>query len=170
MFFTFEPTLFAIFIQLALAALLGLFVGAERSIAGKTAGMRTFALVSLGSCLFVITSVVITTQYLGKVNFDPMRVSAAIITGVGFIGAGLIIFRQSILRGLTTAAGLWVAAGVGAAVGFGLYYVAIFTTLLTLVIFTAVWFVEEHIKRQFGRKVTQNTFTPSRTLEEEDDE
>ena len=165
-----EPTIFMMFFQLALAAFLGLLLGAERSVAGKTAGMRTFALVSLGSCLFIITSIVITTEYLGKVNFDPMRVSAAIITGIGFIGAGLIVFRQNLLRGLTTAAGLWVSAGVGAAVGFGLYTLAVFTALLTLLIFTAVWFIEDRLKRHFGRKTTHNTFTTDRLLEEDDDE
>jgi len=150
MFFVFEPTTLTIFIQLGLAALFGLLLGAERSIAGKSAGMRTFALVSLGSCLFVIISLLVTTQYFGKVNFDPMRVPAAIITGVGFIGAGLIMFRQNFVRGLTTAAGMWVASGVGAAIGFGLYSIAAFTTLLTLLIFTAVWFVEAHLKVRFG--------------------
>ncbi len=134
--------------------MLGLVIGAERSVAGKVAGMRTFALVALGSTLFTIISIVITTQYLGKVNFDPMRTTAAIITGVGFIGAGLIVFRQDLLRGLTTAAGLWVSAGVGIAVGFGLYSIAVFTTLMTLFVFTAVWFVETHLKRRFGRRVT----------------
>ena len=151
MFFDFEPSTIVLFSQLALATFLGLLIGAERSIAGKTAGMRTFALVALGAALFTIISVLVTTQYLGKVNFDPMRVTASIIAGVGFIGAGLIIFRQDILRGLTTAAGMWVAAGVGVAVGFGLYTVAIFVTFLTLLIFTAVWFIEAHLKNRFGR-------------------
>lgn len=137
--------------QLGVAAVLGLILGAERSVAGKSAGMRTFALVALGSCLFTVTSLLITTQYFGKVNFDPMRVPAAIIAGVGFIGAGLIMFRQSIMRGLTTAAGMWVAAGVGLAVGFGLYAIAVYTTLLTLFIFTAVWFIEAKLKLHFGR-------------------
>ena len=151
MFFDVNPTIAVLFFQLTVAALLGLFLGAERSIAGKSAGMRTFALVSLGSCLFVAISTIVTTQYFGKVNFDPMRVLAAIIAGVGFIGAGLIMFRQNLMRGLTTAAGLWVSAGVGAAVGFGLYYIAGFTTLLTLLIFTAAWFVEAKLKVHFGR-------------------
>ena len=149
--FALEPTTIAIFIQLGIAAGLGLALGAERSIAGKSAGMRTFALVSLGSCMFTIMSVLVTTEYLGKVNFDPMRVTAAIITGIGFIGTGLILFRQNLLRGLTTAAGLWVAAGVGIAVGFGLLAIAVYTTLLTLFIFTAVWFVEAKLKVYFGR-------------------
>lgn len=141
-----ELTTLDIFINLTLAASLGLVLGAERSIAGKMAGMRTFALVSLSSALFVTTSILITNQYLGRVNFDPMRISAAIVTGIGFIGAGMIMFRENVLRGLTTAAGLWIAAGVGTAVAFELYAAALFTTLLTLLIFTAVWFVENKLK------------------------
>ncbi|MBF05176.1 magnesium transporter MgtC [bacterium] len=151
MFFEFDPTLFTIFFQLTLAALLGLLLGAERSIAGKSAGMRTFALVSLGACLFTVISILITTEYFGKVNFDPMRVPAAIITGIGFIGAGLIMFRQNLMRGLTTGAGMWIAAGVGMGVGFGLYAIAAYTTALTLFIFTAVWFIEAKLKVHFGR-------------------
>ena len=75
-----------------------------------------------------------------------MRLSAGIITGVGFLGAGVIIFRDDMLKGLTTAAGLWVSAAIGVAVGFGLYIIAIFTTLLTLLVFTAIWFIEDHLK------------------------
>ncbi len=167
MFFTFDPTLTTILIQLTVAALLGLLVGAERSIAGKSAGMRTFALVSLGACLFTITSVVITTQYFGKVNFDPMRVPAAIITGIGFIGAGLILFRESLVRGLTTAAGMWIAAGIGIAVGFGLYIIAAYTALLTLFIFTAVWFVEAKVKVYFGHNSVEPIIKKTDQLSEE---
>jgi putative Mg2+ transporter-C (MgtC) family protein len=155
MFFETDPTLFTVFIQLGLATFLGLTLGMERSIAGKAAGMRTFALVALSACMFVIMSVLVTTEYLGLVNFDPMRIPAAIITGIGFIGTGIIIFHSNVMRGLTTAAGLWVAAGVGASIGFGLYAIAIFTTLLTLLIFTAVWFAEDKLKREFGRNAPQ---------------
>jgi len=151
MFFSIDPTMLTVFLQLGFATLLGLILGAERSIAGKSAGMRTFALIALGACLFTVTSVIVTTQYLGKVNFDPMRVTASIVTGIGFIGAGLIMFRQNVMRGLTTAAGMWISAGVGVAVGFGLYAIASFTTLLTLFIFTAVWFIEEKLKGNFGK-------------------
>jgi uncharacterized membrane protein YhiD involved in acid resistance len=138
-----------IFGKLALAALLGMFLGTERVFAGKTAGTRTFALVGLGACLMVVVSSQVTSSYLGFVNFDPLRVAAAIITGVGFLGAGTIIFHNNVAYGLTTAAGLWVVAAVGMAVGFGMYSVAIFTTALTLFIFTAVWFVEYKIKQWF---------------------
>ncbi|MDP2650184.1 MAG: MgtC/SapB family protein [bacterium] len=166
MFFDIAPTLFTVFLQLGLATLLGLLLGTERSVAGKAAGMRTFALVSLSACLFVVISVLVTTEYLGRVNFDPMRVPAAIITGIGFIGTGIIIFRSNVMRGLTTAAGLWVAAGVGVAVGLGLYAIAIFATLMTLLIFTAVWFAEDMLKRNFGRNAPQYKTT---TDSDEDD-
>ncbi len=137
---------FTIFFQLTLATLLGMGLGVERSIAGKTAGMRTYALVSLGSCLFTVTSVLVSTAYIGTVDFDPLRVAAGIITGIGFIGAGVIIFRENTPRGLTTAAGLWVVSGIGIAVGFGLYALAIFSTLLALSVFTLMWYLENRVK------------------------
>lgn len=135
-----------IFINLLSALLLGVVLGAERSFAGKTAGMRTYGLVSMGSALFVVISKIISDSYLGLVNFDPMRVVAGIITGIGFLGAGLIIFRDSKLNGLTTAAGLWVSSGIGIAVGYELYGLAILATLLTLLTFTLLWFLEKKVK------------------------
>ncbi|HEY4502379.1 MAG TPA: MgtC/SapB family protein [Candidatus Paceibacterota bacterium] len=133
-------------LQLIVAVLLGIVLGAERAIAGKTAGMRTYALVSMGSCLFVIISTVVTKSLLGLTGVDPLRVVAGIVTGVGFIGAGLIIFKETSVRGLTTAAGLWVAAGVGVAVGYKLYIIALFSVTLTVFIFTILWFIENKIK------------------------
>ena len=135
-----------IFMQLTLAMALGLLLGAERSIAGKSAGMRTYALVSLGACMFVIISTIVSAANFSLFTFDPLRVTAGIVTGVGFLGAGLIVLRESQLRGLTTAAGLWVAAGIGVATGFQLYNFAIFATFLTLIVFTIMWFAEEKIK------------------------
>jgi putative Mg2+ transporter-C (MgtC) family protein len=146
-----DPNLI-IFGKLLLAAVLGILIGTERAIVGKRAGTRTFALVALGACMFTVISTNVTSQYLGIVNFDPMRTTAGIITGIGFIGAGMIVFRQQYLRGLTTASGLWVAASVGIAVGFGMYSVAVFTTVLTLVIFTLLWFFEYKMKELFSAK------------------
>ena len=134
------------FIQLVVAMVLGMLLGAERAIAGKTAGMRTYALVSIGATLFVIVATKVTQSLVGLTGVDPLRVVSGIITGVGFIGAGLIIFRESSVRGLTTAAGLWVAAGVGTAVGFKLYFIAFFATVLTLFVFTILWFVQNRLK------------------------
>ena len=138
------------FLQLVLAMVLGLLLGAERSIAGKNAGMRTYALVALGSCAFVIISTVVgAANHLIFNSFDPLRVTAGVVTGVGFLGAGLIIFQEgahSKLKGLTTAAGLWVAAAIGVATGFKMYPMAIFVTLLTLLVFTLMWYIEERLK------------------------
>lgn len=146
-----------LFVRLLVASGLGFLIGFERTLAGKTAGMRTYALVSLASALFIVIGLVVNASFLGKVNFDPMRVLAAIISGIGFIGAGLIVLRENFLRGLTSAAGLWVAAAVGAASGFGLYYLATFTTLLTLFIFTAVWFIEHAVKTWWQKKTEGKT-------------
>lgn len=143
-----DPIL-ALFGQLLLASFLGILIGTERVAAGKKAGTRTFALVALGSCLFVLMSIEVNEMYRGVVNFDPMRMAAAVVQGIGFIGAGLIILRDNALHGLTTAAGLWVSAGVGMATGFGLYSIALFTTFLTLLIFTVVWRFEDWVKRFF---------------------
>ncbi|MBL7045540.1 MAG: MgtC/SapB family protein [Parcubacteria group bacterium] len=135
-----------VFGQLLLATFLGMLLGTECSvIAGKGAGTRTFALVALGACLFTVVSVLVTSGYIGVVNFDPMRLTAGVITGIGFLGAGVIIFRDDMLKGLTTAAGLWVSAAIGVSVGFGLYSIAIFTTFLTLLVFTGIWFVENNL-------------------------
>lgn len=136
-----------IFKHLLLAAFLGAFMGLERVFAHKTAGIRTYALVSMGSALFIVVSSVVTATYLGATPFDPLRIAAGIVTGIGFLGAGTIIFKNSHLEGLTTAAGLWVAAGVGIASGFGLYAIAIFATVVTLFVFTAMWFLEARVRK-----------------------
>ncbi|MEK9154498.1 MAG: MgtC/SapB family protein [Patescibacteria group bacterium] len=137
-----------ILLQLLIAAFLGSLLGIERAIAGKTAGLRTFALVSLGSALFIIISKIANESYLGVTVFDPSRVASQIIVGIGFLGAGLIIFKESKVMGLTTAAGLWVSAGIGMAVGFKLYTIAVFATLLTLFIFTVLWIFEIKLKKE----------------------
>lgn len=148
----FDPT-FVMFGKLAFAALLGLFMGTERVfMAHQAAGPRTFALVSLGACVFVLAGSSINSQFIGLVNFDPTRVLAAVVQGIGFLGAGLIIFKGDSLHGVTTAAGLWVAAGVGALVAFSMFKVALFVTLLALVIFWGLWYVEHHAKRWVARQ------------------
>lgn len=141
-----EPQLI-VFGKLLLAAFLGMLVGTERVVAGKSAGSRTFALISLGSCLFTLVGVTVDAQYLGLVNFDPLHIAAASVTGIGFLGGGLIFLQGRALQGLTTAAGVWVAAGIGIAVGFGYYSMSIFAAALMLFVFTAMWYVEEWIRR-----------------------
>lgn len=134
-----------LFLQLLIAMALGMLIGVERTLAHKTAGLRTYGLVSLGSCLFVVTALAVGAQF-GISGDAAMRVVAGIITGIGFLGAGTIILREDTAVGLTTAAGLWVTAGIGTAVGFGLNEIAISATILTLVALTIFWFVEQRVK------------------------
>ena len=137
-------------VRLTVAVVLGLIVGAERSRIGKRAGMRTFALVSLGSALFIIVSGVVAFQFAQTFVFDPLRVASQLVVGIGFLGAGVIYVQREMLTGLTTAAALWVVAGVGAACGFGLYTLAAYVTFLTLFIFEALWYVEANFVRKAG--------------------
>jgi putative Mg2+ transporter-C (MgtC) family protein len=138
------------FLQVLVALVLGSLVGIERTFAGKTAGMRTYGLVAMGSCLLIVTSEVVNSSFIGVTNFDPMRLAASVIMGVGFIGAGLIILKEERkLEGLTTAAGLWVACGIGITIGFGLWSLAIFATFLTLFVLSTLWYVERHFKKKF---------------------
>ena len=136
-------------IRLVVAVLLGGFVGVERTLAGKTAGMRTYALVAMGSALFVLISQVVSEQLINFTNFDPLRMASQILVGIGFIGAGLVFHNQADMRtsGLTSAAGLWVSAGIGMACGFGLYTIGVMASLLTLLIFTIMWYVEKGFKK-----------------------
>lgn len=144
-----DPTVVE-FLKLFLALVLGGLIGTERAILAKqAAGTRTFGLVALGACLFIVVANYVHASYLGIVNFEPLQTAGAIITGIGFIGGGLIIFRNEALHGVTTAAGLWIAAGVGMAVGFGMYSVAIFTTILSLLMFTGMWYIENRFKHWF---------------------
>lgn len=126
-----------IFWRLVLAATLGGLIGIEREIHGRPAGFRTHLLVTVGACLMMVVSEAYYIKYglldaESVVRIDPGRVAAQIVTGIGFLGAGAIIKDGHAVRGLTTAACLWVAAGIGMAVGVGLYMPAMFVTALAL--------------------------------------
>lgn len=110
-------------LRLALAGILGALVGYERETAGRPAGLRTYILVSMGSCLFTLVSI------LGFPGSDAARVAAQIVTGIGFIGAGSIITGRAGVRGITTAAGIWAIAAVGMASATGLYLLAVATAI-----------------------------------------
>lgn len=133
--------------NLALAMLLGMIIGVERILAHKTAGMRTYALVSMGSALFVTISEGLVGRYPGIPGFSPTLIVAQIVSGIGFLCAGLIIFKDAKLTGITTATGIWVSAGIGMAAGFGMSGIAIIATVLTLFVFIVLWFVEQQIKK-----------------------
>ncbi len=145
-----DPSL-SIFCQLILATLFGMVLGIERVLAGRTAGPRTYGLVSLGACLLTILSAKSIMVY-NTTSADPYPMVGAIITGVGFIGAGLIIFHGSRLSGLTTAAGIWVSAAIGITVGYGFYLVSFFATFLVLFVFTIMWRIERFIRKYFAEE------------------
>jgi putative Mg2+ transporter-C (MgtC) family protein len=140
-----------IFLNLSLAVILGMIIGGERLYAHKTASMRTYAMVAMGAALFV-TIAILGGQLLSSSysSINPMYVVAQIISGIGFLGAGLIIFKDDRLTGVTSASGLWVCAGIGMACGFGLYAVALMATLLTLFVFIVLWSIEQKIKKLPG--------------------
>lgn len=123
-------------LRLFVAALLGGIIGLEREYRAKEAGFRTHFLVALGSALFMLLSQYgfegILTSGL-NVRLDPSRIAAQVVSGIGFIGAGTIIFQKHIVRGLTTAAGLWVTAAIGMATGTGLFALSLMATILVVI-------------------------------------
>lgn len=137
--------------RIFVAGLLGGVIGFEREIRAKEAGVRTHFIVALGSALFMIIS-----QYAFSGRFDAARVAAQVVSGIGFIGAGVIIFQKNVVRGITTAAGLWVAAAIGLACGAAMYPVAIAATLMTVLVLETMHF----INNLYGEKELKITLSP----------
>lgn len=123
-------------IRLLTSCILGGIIGYEREAHRKTAGLRTHILVSIGSCLIMILSIKIYTSVQGLTNADPTRMAAQVVSGIGFLGAGSILKDGPTIKGLTTAASLWVVSGVGLAVGSGYYMGALMTTGLVFLTLT----------------------------------
>lgn len=123
-----------IILRLILSVILGGLIGLERQLHRRSAGLRTHILVCLGSCLIMLTSLYVFDIYNSKVPLDPGRIAAGVITGIGFLGAGAIIRDREGIKGLTTAASLWVVAGIGLSIGCGLYSAGIFTSILALIV------------------------------------
>ncbi|ACH39326.1 MgtC family protein [Citrifermentans bemidjiense Bem] len=141
-----------LFARLLLASILGGLIGLEREVHGRPAGFRTHLLVSLGSCLFCLTSIEVYQLYgnfsgVVPVGIDPGRIAAQVVTGIGFLGAGAIIRERASIRGLTTAACLWVAAGLGIACGLGLFQMAIVVTAIALINLLLLKQVEKRLNR-----------------------
>lgn len=132
-------SVYEIIFKLALACILGALIGLERESLNRPAGLRTYTLVCVGSTLAMIVSIDIYMQYYQTVNADPGRIAAQVVSGIGFLGAGTIMREGASVRGLTTAAGLWVVACIGLAVGAGLYIPAVATTVLIL--FVLIYFI-----------------------------
>jgi putative Mg2+ transporter-C (MgtC) family protein len=144
-------------LRMVVAAVLGGLVGLERERLEWAAGMRTHALVSLGSALFMVISIFGFSDILNErhVILDPSRVAAQVASGIGFIGAGTIIFRREIVKGLTTAASIWAVAAVGLAVGGGMFLAATSATLLALALLVLARPVKQRLfpKRKEARRV-----------------
>ena len=117
-------------LQLLLSIILGGILGFEREFSSKNAGIRTFSLVCAGSCLFGILSIYLPPIFAPNVIHNPARIAAQVVSGIGFIGAGLVFHEGHSVRGLTTAASLWACAAIGVAISFSLYLVAIGCTLM----------------------------------------
>ena len=132
-------SVYEIIFKLTLACILGGLIGLERESLNRPAGLRTYTLVCVGSTLAMIVSLDMYFEYYKSVNADPGRIAAQVVSGIGFLGAGTIMREGATVRGLTTAAGLWVVACIGLAVGAGLYAPAIATTILIL--FILIYFV-----------------------------
>jgi len=145
-----------IILQLVLAMVLGGLVGLEREFHRKEAGLRTFILVCLGATLFTVISLQFSESFLEKtgIAYDPTRIIGQIVLGIGFLCAGLIIFRGARIEGLTTAAALWITAAIGATIGVGFYFLAIFATFLTVLVLAVFRLIEEKLLRTKGSKDT----------------
>ena len=129
--------------KLVLSLVLGAVIGIERRRKGQIAGLRTFALISMGATLAMLISIYIPQEYMGLKNGDPGRIAAQVVSGVGFLGAGAIIQMKGSVRGLTTAAGIWISACIGLAVGAGMYLISIIATLLIIFILVNIERIEQ---------------------------
>lgn len=150
---TMKPGMLEICLRLACAMLVGLVIGTEREYTHRPAGMRTHILVALGACVISITGELIFNHYsvLGS-SADPARLSAQVITGVGFLGAGTIMREGTTVKGLTTAASVWAVACLGIAAGFGYYALAIFGMVFIFVTLTIFEWLQNVLMKPGNRK------------------
>lgn len=156
-----------ILLRLAVAAALGSLVGFERERLLWAAGIRTHMLVCVGSCLIMVVSAYGFAGVLGQEHtvLDPSRVAAQVVSGIGFLGAGSILARGEIVKGLTTAASIWTVAAIGLAIGGGLYFAGVASTIVILIILAGVKPLEEAYRARnqtvhFRITVDHGTFTP----------
>lgn len=141
-----EISLLAVVLRITVSVIIGGIIGLEREIKNRPAGLRTYMVVCLGSCLIMLTN-----QYVCQAfgTGDPVRMGAQVVSGIGFLGAGTImVTRRAQVKGLTTAAGLWTAAGVGLAVGVGFYEAAIVSTFAVYVIMTLIQFIDAQVQKK----------------------
>jgi putative Mg2+ transporter-C (MgtC) family protein len=155
--FKLEPGIWEICLRLLCAMIVGLIIGTEREYTNRPAGMRTHILVALGACVVALTGQMLFTEYrpLGATP-DPARLTAQVITGVGFLGAGTIMREGSTVKGLTTAASVWTVACLGVAAGYGYYSIALAGLIFALITLTILELIQHHLP---GRKHTHEEYT-----------
>lgn len=134
-------------IRIGAALLSGLFIGVEREIRNKNAGLKTNALVSLGAAVFVLISL----HFRGEPSVDITRVMGQVVTGIGFIGAGVILHTGTTVRGLTTAATIWCSAGAGCLAAVGFYKELLVLTLIIVFVNVVFGFLDKYINRRLNR-------------------
>ncbi len=144
--------------RLVMAAALGACVGLEREFHGRPAGLRTYLILSLGSCLIMVVSEYLAVHFHGKfpglpMQFDPGRIAAQAVTGIGFLGAGVILRYKDTVRGLTTAACVWTVCAVGLAVGGGFYLIGIVVTALTLLSLLGLKALESRMRKDWYQEM-----------------
>ena len=145
-------------LNIFIAALLGGAIGFEREYRSKEAGFRTHFLVGLGSGLFMVLSLHGFDDFVGiqGIQRDPSRIAAQVVSGIGFIGAGTIIFQKNVVKGLTTAAGLWVTSAMGMTAGTGMFALATAATAMVIVCLEAVNFIHHKVFKQPYDEETKN--------------
>lgn len=141
--------------KLMLSLLLGAVVGVERRQKGQVAGMRTFSLIAMGATMAMLVSIYIPQEYLGLKNGDPGRIAAQVISGIGFLGAGAIIQMKGSVRGLTTAAGIWMTACLGLAVGAGMYLVSVAACIFILAVYRILELIEKVFLKSAEQKIVR---------------
>jgi putative Mg2+ transporter-C (MgtC) family protein len=136
-------------LSIFIAAMLGGAIGFEREYRSKEAGFRTHFLVALGSALFMVLSMHGFDSFQAQpgviIQRDPARMAAQVVSGIGFIGAGTIIFQKNVVKGLTTAAGLWVTSAIGMTASVGMYALAVAATLMVIACLEAMDFLHHHV-------------------------
>ena len=150
---------YEILFRLVLAAVLGAVVGLEREVHGRPAGIRTYLLLCMGSALIMVVSEFLFFKYeargLGDIlRADPGRIAAQAITGIGFLGAGVILRYKDTIRGLTTAACVWVACAIGLAIGAGFYLFGTAVTILTLASLVGLKVFERRLKKDWYKEMS----------------
>lgn len=144
--------------KLLLSLVLGSVIGMERRRKGQIAGMRTFALICMGATLAMLVSIYIPQEYMGLKNGDPGRIAAQVISGIGFLGAGAIIQMKGSVKGLTTAAGIWMTAAIGLAVGAGMYLISVIAVLFILFILAFAERYEQSLFKAGESKIVRVKF------------